>query len=94
MKRTAFFVNTSRGRMVDEAALRDALVDGVIAGAGLDVHAIEPRPMPNLFAGLPNIIMTPHLAGGARASIIDEIAPVFANCRAVLQGGEIRFRVA
>lgn len=94
MKRTAFFVNTSRGRMVDEPALRDALQRGVIAGAGLDVHAQEPRPTPNLFAGLANVIMTPHLAGGARAAIIDEVAPVVVNCRAALQGGEIKFRVA
>jgi phosphoglycerate dehydrogenase-like enzyme len=94
MKRTAFFVNTSRGRMVDEAGLRDALAAGTIAGAGLDVHATEPRPMPNLFAGLANVIMTPHLAGGARDHIIAEIAPVFGNCRAaVTGGGEIAFRV-
>jgi len=93
MKRTAFFVNTSRGRMVDEAALRDALVQGTIAGAGLDVHAQEPRPAPDLFAGLDNIILTPHLAGGARVAIIDEIAPVFANSRAALAGGAIAHRV-
>jgi len=73
--------------------LRDALADGTIAGAGLDVHATEPRPTPNLFAGLPNIILTPHLAGGARDGIIGEIAPVFANCRAALAGGEIMHRV-
>ncbi len=94
MKRTAFFVNTSRGRMVDENALRDALVKRTIAGAGLDVHAQEPRPRPNLFAGLTNVIMTPHLAGGARAAIIDEVAPIVANCAAALRGGEIVHRVA
>jgi len=94
MKKTAFFVNTSRGRMVDEQALRDALAGGTIAGAGLDVHATEPRPMPNIFAGLANVILTPHLAGGARASIVDEVAPVFGNCGAVVGGGELKFRVA
>jgi phosphoglycerate dehydrogenase-like enzyme len=73
--------------------LRDALASGTIAGAGLDVHATEPRPMPNIFARLDNVIMTPHLAGGARVDIIAEIAPVFANCRAVMGGGEIRHRV-
>jgi phosphoglycerate dehydrogenase-like enzyme len=93
MKRSAFFVNTSRGRMVDEVALRDALVAGTIAGAGLDVHAQEPRPTPNVFAGLATVIMTPHLAGGARAAIVDEVAPVVGNCRAALSGGEIVHRV-
>ena len=93
MKPGAFFVNTSRGRMVDEPALRDALTRGVIAGAGLDVHAQEPRPTPNIFAGLDNIIMTPHLAGGARVAIIDEVAAVVGNCQAAMTGGEIKHRV-
>jgi phosphoglycerate dehydrogenase-like enzyme len=93
MKRSAFFINTSRGRMVDEPALRDALTRGVIAGAGLDVHAQEPRPTPNIFAGLDNIIMTPHLAGGARVAIIDEVAAVVGNCQAAMTGGEIKHRV-
>ena len=94
MKRSAFFINTSRGRMVDEPSLRDALARGVIAGAGLDVHAQEPRPRPNLFAGLTNVIMTPHLAGGARVAIIDEVAAVVGNCQAAMTGGEIAHRVA
>ena len=52
MKPTAYFINTSRGRMVDEDALYAALTKGVIAGAGLDVHYEEPRPTPDPFAGL------------------------------------------
>ena len=66
MKPTAYFINTSRGRMVDEDALHAALSKGIIAGAGLDVHYEEPRPAPNPFAGMRNVIMTPHLAGGSR----------------------------
>jgi phosphoglycerate dehydrogenase-like enzyme len=93
MKPTAFFVNTSRGRMVDEQALADALRKGTIAGAGLDVHATEPRPTPNIFAGMRNVIMSPHVAGGSRAGIIHEVGIVAGNCRAALNGGEIRFRV-
>jgi phosphoglycerate dehydrogenase-like enzyme len=94
MKPTAFFINTSRGRMVDEQALADALRKGIIAGAGLDVHATEPRPTPNIFAGMRNVIMSPHVAGGSRAGIIHEVAIVAANCRAALNGsGEIRHRV-
>jgi phosphoglycerate dehydrogenase-like enzyme len=93
MKRGAFFINTSRGRMVDEEALADALRKGTIAGAGLDVHATEPRPTPNIFAGMRNVVMTPHVAGGSRQGIIAEVATVLHNCRAALSGGEIKHRV-
>ncbi len=93
MKPTAYFINTSRGRMVDEDALRAALVNGVIAGAGLDVHFEEPRPTPNLFAGLRNVIMTPHLAGGSRKGIVDEIEEILDNCRAILTGRPIKYQV-
>jgi D-3-phosphoglycerate dehydrogenase / 2-oxoglutarate reductase len=93
LKRSAFFINTSRGRMVDEAALADALRNGTIAGAGLDVHATEPRPMPNIFAGMRNVIMTPHIAGGSRRGILGEITALLDNCRAVLRGGEIKHQV-
>jgi lactate dehydrogenase-like 2-hydroxyacid dehydrogenase len=94
MKPTAFFINTSRGRMVDEQALADALRKGTIAGAGLDVHATEPRPMPNIFDDMRNVIMSPHVAGGPRAGIIAEIATVLDNCRAALRGAEIRHEVS
>ena len=93
MKPTAFFINTSRGGMVDEAALEAALRKGAIAGAGLDVHETEPRPVPNRFAGLRNVIMTPHIAGGSREGIIREITMLLDNCRAILRGGEIRHLV-
>jgi phosphoglycerate dehydrogenase-like enzyme len=93
MKPGAFFVNTSRGRMVDEDALLAALTGGVIAGAGLDVHAQEPRPQPDRFAALPNVILTPHCAGGSRQGHIEELEDVFANCRAVLAGGALRHQV-
>lgn len=93
MKPTAFFINTSRGRMVDEAALEAALRTGVIAGAGLDVHETEPRPAPNRFAGLRNVIMTPHIAGGSRQAIIREITALLDNCRAVLAGHPVKFEV-
>jgi lactate dehydrogenase-like 2-hydroxyacid dehydrogenase len=94
MKPTAFFINTSRGRMVDEAALETALREGIIAGAGLDVHATEPRPAPNRFAGLRNVIMSPHIAGGSRQGIVDEVRTLLDNCRATLRGGEIKYRVS
>jgi phosphoglycerate dehydrogenase-like enzyme len=61
MKRSAYLVNTSRGPIVDEAALIRALQDGTIAGAGLDVFDEEPLPRDHPFRRLPNIVITPHL---------------------------------
>ncbi len=61
MKRTAYLVNTSRGPIVDEAALVRALRDGTIAGAGLDVFDTEPLPKDHPFRSLPNTVITPHL---------------------------------
>lgn len=93
MKPTAFFINTSRGRLVDEGALHEALTHGVIAGAALDVHAHEPRPQPDRLAALDKVILTPHCAGGSRRGHIQELEEIFANCRAVLTGGPVRHRV-
>ena len=61
MKRTAYLVNTSRGPIVDEAALVRALREGTIAGAGLDVYDEEPLPLDHPLRGLPNTVITPHL---------------------------------
>jgi len=93
MKPTAFFINTSRGRMVDEAALYQALTRRTIAGAGLDVHFEEPRPTPDPYASLRNVIMSPHIAGGSRKGILHEVKGILDNCRAILSGGEISHRV-
>jgi phosphoglycerate dehydrogenase-like enzyme len=61
MKRTAYLVNTSRGPIVDEAALVPALREGTIAGAGLDVFGTEPLPLDHPFRSLPNTVIAPHL---------------------------------
>jgi phosphoglycerate dehydrogenase-like enzyme len=61
MKRSAYLVNTSRGPIVDEAALIAALRTGAIAGAGLDVFDEEPLPLDHPLRGLPNTVVTPHL---------------------------------
>ncbi len=61
MKRTAYLVNTSRGPIVDEAALVAALRARTIAGAGLDVYDEEPLPLDHPLRSLPNTVITPHL---------------------------------
>ncbi|HOS43626.1 MAG TPA: C-terminal binding protein [Armatimonadota bacterium] len=62
MKPTAYLVNTARGPMVDVCALADALRNGVIAGAGIDVYDTEPPETDYPLVDLPNAILTPHLA--------------------------------
>ncbi len=64
MKPTAILVNTSRGPVVDEAALADALEDRVIAGAGIDVFENEPQVHPKLLA-LENVVLAPHIASAS-----------------------------
>ncbi len=85
MKSTAFLINTSRGPVVDEVALVDALKKGVIAGAGLDVFEFEPKLAKGL-AKLENVILTPHIAS-ARTSARTEMAILSAqNIIAVFEG--------
>jgi glycerate dehydrogenase len=64
MKRSAILINTARGGLVDEMALAAALQEGIIAGAGIDVLAVEPPPAdsPLVHLKLPNLIVTPHVA--------------------------------
>jgi lactate dehydrogenase-like 2-hydroxyacid dehydrogenase len=61
MKKTAILINTSRGPVIDEKALVEALKAGEIAGAGLDVYENEPKFEPDL-AKLKNVVMVPHIA--------------------------------
>ena len=93
MKPSAFLINISRGRLIDEDALYEALAAHRIAGAGLDVHRIEPRPPGDRFAGLDNVILTPHAAGGSRRFLLDEVAQVYDNCRAALAGERVPWGV-
>lgn len=92
MKRTAYLINTSRGPVVDEAALVRALREGVIAGAGLDVYEDEPRTSPGL-TDCPNTLLLPHL-GSATSGTRSAMAELAArNLLAVLDGKEPPHRV-
>jgi phosphoglycerate dehydrogenase-like enzyme len=84
MKRSAFLINTSRGKLVNEEDLHTAITTGLIAGAGLDVHWEEPRVLGDKLLNLPNIIMTPHYAGGSRFGVLEELKVIFHNCRQVI----------
>lgn len=68
MKPSAFLINTSRGPLIDEAALANALNRGTIAGAGLDVLSIEPPPGENPLFKANNCYITPHIAWATRAA--------------------------
>lgn len=68
MKRSAILVNTSRGEIVDENALADALRNGTIAGAGIDVFEQEPPAPDNPLFQCPNIVLSPHVGGATEAS--------------------------
>jgi phosphoglycerate dehydrogenase-like enzyme len=70
MKSSAIFINTARGAIVDEAAMIQALDQGKIAGAGLDVFATEPMPENTPLSRLPNVILTPH-SGGVTQEALD-----------------------
>jgi glycerate dehydrogenase len=86
MKPTAFLLNTSRGPLVDQAALADALNSGRIGGAALDVLAKEPPPADNPLLTARNCLITPHLAWATRAARARLMKIAVENVRAFLQG--------
>jgi glyoxylate reductase len=93
MKRTAFFVNTSRGGVVDQAALTRALIEGQIAGAGLDVLQDEPPHPDDPLLRAPNVIIVPHI-GSATVETRNAMAQCAVdNLLMVLRGEKSPFAV-
>ena len=86
MKPSAYLINTCRGPVVDEVALTQALTDGVIAGAGLDVFDQEPPPPNNPLFQLENVILTPHLAGPTYENRAKRFRNAFDNVERVARG--------
>jgi D-3-phosphoglycerate dehydrogenase len=93
MKPTALLINVSRGALVDEAALREALLSARIAGAGLDVFSDEPlglegHPLSELFI-LPNVILSPHITFYTREAMQRLESETLARCDELLAGGPV-----
>ncbi|MCX8109178.1 MAG: D-2-hydroxyacid dehydrogenase [Verrucomicrobiae bacterium] len=86
MKPGAFLINTSRGPLVDEHALAEALNSGRIAGAGLDVLSVEPPPANNPLLGAKNCFITPHIAWATQAARKRLMDIAISNVRAFLEG--------
>lgn len=85
MKPSAYLINTSRGPVVDECALVEALGRGQIAGAGLDVFEDEPMPKPGL-ADLENVVITPHIASATHGTRSKMATMAAENLLAALKG--------
>ncbi len=86
MKPSTYLINTSRGPVVDENALVEALAKGVIRGAGLDVYEFEPALAPGL-AKLQNVVLTPHIASGTAEARHDMAVACANNIVDVMEGG-------
>jgi len=92
MKPTAYFINTARGPVVDQAALVRALKECWIAGAGLDVFDPEPLAPDGSLLTLENVVVTPHMASHTDEALL-RMALVVEDVIAVLEGREPRYRV-
>lgn len=94
MKPSAFLVNISRGGVIDETALVDALQNGQIAGAGLDVFLYEPIPFDHPLLQCDNVILTPHIGGGTGGARDRQMGDVLANVARFARDGSLAHRVA
>jgi phosphoglycerate dehydrogenase-like enzyme len=93
MKPGAVLINVGRARIIDHAALADAIRSGHLGGASLDVYPQEPLPPDDALWTLPNVILTPHTSG-FRQGHWDEVIDLFSdNLQRFLKGEPVRFRV-
>jgi D-3-phosphoglycerate dehydrogenase len=90
MKPTAYLINTSRGPIVDEAAMLAALRDKKIAGAGLDVFDVEPLPKDHPLRKMDNVVLTPHLGYVALKNYQNYFAGVVEDIRGFIDGKPMR----
>jgi phosphoglycerate dehydrogenase-like enzyme len=86
MKKGAVLINTCRGEVVDEQALYEAIRRGHLLGAGLDAFAVEPPSKENQLFTLPNVIVTPHIAGPTWESWRKRFVNSYANIARVVEG--------
>jgi phosphoglycerate dehydrogenase-like enzyme len=89
MKRNAYLVNTSRGPIVEEAALLAALRNRQIAGAALDVYDVEPLPRGHPLSKLDNVLLTPHLGYATESTLRHFFTESVRNVRAWLDGSPV-----
>ncbi|HLT72093.1 MAG TPA: NAD(P)-dependent oxidoreductase, partial [Cyclobacteriaceae bacterium] len=89
MKPSAFLLNVSRGALINEPDLAEALGKGVIAGAGLDVLSTEPPPVTNPLLSAPNCIVTPHQAWATQSARKRLMKVAVENVAAFLQGSAV-----
>jgi phosphoglycerate dehydrogenase-like enzyme len=90
MKKTAYLINTSRGPIVQESALLEALKNKQIAGAGLDVFDVEPLPTDHPFRRLDNVVLTPHLGYVSQQNYERYYPDIVENIRGFLDGKPVR----
>jgi phosphoglycerate dehydrogenase-like enzyme len=93
MKRGAILVNTARGALIDEAALGDALRNGQISAAGLDVLAQEPADPGHPLLTLDNVVATPHVAWLTDGTWRRSVAVIVENCRRLQSGAPLLHRI-